>query len=99
MYRFNSKFYIQTSKVYVYYKNKLHCETKNKVGVRMSKKIGDLTLRKAKELMNCCEHIGFIKGECFADCRYFDENKCDCKLSVLAVLEEIDLDQEIEVEE
>ena len=65
----------------------------------MKKKIGDLTLKEADKLRNCCEHIGFIKGECYVDCRYFDENKCDCKLSFLARLREIDLNQEIEVEE
>ena len=65
----------------------------------MAKKIGDLTLKEAEELRSCCEHIGIIKGECYVDCRYFDENKCDCKLSFLASLIKIDLDQEIEVED
>lgn len=69
-----------------------------KRGRRMKRRIGDLTLREAEELRNCCEHIGFIKVECW-DCKYFDENKCDCKLSFLAYLRKIDLEQEIEVEE
>jgi len=64
----------------------------------MKNKIGELTLREAEELRNCCGHIGFIKCECL-DCKYFDENECDCKLSFLAYLRGINLDQEIEVEE
>ena len=65
----------------------------------MKKKIGDLTLKEVEELRTCCEHIGIIKGECYVDCRYFDENEGGCKLSFIARLIKIDLNQEIEVEE
>ena len=74
------------------HKNKKRCDDEKK-------KIGDLTLKEAEELKNCCGHIGFINGECYVDCVFFDEKKCECKLSSLARLREIDLNQEIEVEE
>ncbi len=62
--------------------------------------IGDLPLKKVKELKNICNKVGWIRSECYIDCKYFDEKECDCKLSFVNSIdfENIDLDKEIEEE-
>jgi len=65
----------------------------------MKKKIGDLTLREASELVRDCDELGFIY--CLTKCRFYNEEKRECMLKSLDAyyFNKIDLEQEIEVEE
>ena len=65
----------------------------------MKKKIGDLTIREAAELVRDCDELGFIY--CLTKCRFYDEEKRGCMLESLDAyyFSKIDLDKEIEVDE
>ena len=65
----------------------------------MKKKIGDLTIREAAELVSDCDELGFIY--CLTKCRFYDEEKRGCMLKSLDAyyFSKIDLEQEIEVDE
>ena len=63
----------------------------------MKKKIGDLKIREAVELIRDCEETSVIT--CLVDCKFFDEEKNECMLKSLDTyaFSKIDLEQEIEV--
>ena len=65
----------------------------------MKKKLGDLTIREAAELVRYCDELGFTY--CLNKCRFYDEEKRECMLKSLDsyYFSKIDLDKEIEVEE
>lgn len=65
----------------------------------MKKKIGDLTIKEAAELVSDCDELGFIY--CLTKCRFYNEEKRECMLKSLDsyYFSKIDLDQEIEVDE
>lgn len=65
----------------------------------MKKKIGDLTIREAAELVRDCESTSVIT--CLVDCRFYDEEKHGCMLKSLDAyaFSKIDLEKEIEVSE
>lgn len=65
----------------------------------MKKKIGDLTLREAAELVRDCDELGFIY--CLTKCRFYNEEKQECMLKSLDAyaFSKIDLEKEIEVNE
>ena len=64
----------------------------------MKKKIGDLTIREAAELVRDCDELGFIY--CLTKCRFYDKEKRGCMLESLDAyyFSKINLEQEIEVE-
>lgn len=65
----------------------------------MKKKLGDLTIREATELVSDCDELGLIY--CLTRCRFYNEEKKECMLKSLDAyyFRKIDLEKEIEVEE
>lgn len=63
----------------------------------MKKKIGDLTIREAAELVRDCENTSVI--ECLTRCRFYDEEKQGCMLKSIDAyaFSKIDLEKEIDI--
>lgn len=63
----------------------------------MKKKIGELTLKEAAELVRGCENASVI--ECLTRCRFYDEEKQGCMLKSLDAyaFSKIDLEKEIDI--
>ncbi len=63
----------------------------------MPKKIGDLKIREAAELIKGCEKASVIT--CLIECKFFDEEKKECMLKSLDTyaFSKIDLEKEIDI--
>lgn len=63
----------------------------------MPKKIGDLKIREAAELLKGCEKASVI--ECLTECRFYDDEKQECMFKSLDVyaFSKIDLEKGIDI--